>query len=397
MLVCVMHPPKSSSPPADEGRGGGRFDDRRGPPPPQRDRVVGGDLSYHSALGVANLLGQPAQPGMPADQITALLARKTRSELYDYLAQVQLLLRQNPHQARELLVGNPQLSKALFQMQVILGMVNNPLGDVAPKGIAPPNVFPSRHMDHGGPLPMEPLGPPLPQQHAPPQQPPVQYQPPPMQQQQPPMQQPYMQPPPQQANGYPGGPMQPAQPQMGYQPLPMQPVQQQPPYLPPEPLPQPMQPLPADPRLAAGGAQPVDPRRAPGAGVAPRPMISVAHAHAPPAPAPVAPPQQSAPAMGAGMTPEQQQGKLCLGACLVWWGHVTGPQRCTTLGQAAGLTALSCHQSSPAASYSTLACSTTPASDEPDAAADRAAAAGTEGPGPGPPAAAGRSCVRPTV
>eukprot|EP00887_Chlorella_sp_A99_P006185 scaffold3.g6185.t1 len=328
------------SKPRGGGDDRGRFDDRRGPPPPQRDRVVGGDLAYHSGLGVASLLGAPAAPGVPADQITALLARKTRSELYDYLAQMQGLLRQNPHQARELLVGNPQLSKALFQMQVILGLVGNPLGDVAPKGIAPPSVFPSRH-GHGalepgppgGPEPAPPMGQgpqpmgqgPLPGIKPPPMgqgPPPMGYQgAPPMQAAALPMQPPpYMQPPPQQANGYQPPPMQQVPPPMGgYQPAPMQ---QQPQYLPPEPLPpavpmapptQPMQPLPADPRLGTA-APPVDPRRAPGTGVAPRPMVSLAHAQhaAPPAQQPAPVPAQAPPAapVGAGMTPEQQQALL---------------------------------------------------------------------------------------
>lgn len=78
------------------GSGGGGFDGLRGGGPggpgdrAQRDRVVGGDLSYHSALGVASLLGQPAAPGTAADAITVLLARKTRGEMYDYLAAVRL-------------------------------------------------------------------------------------------------------------------------------------------------------------------------------------------------------------------------------------------------------------------------------------------------------------------
>ena len=35
------------------------------------------------------MLGQPAAPGAPADALTMMLARKTRSELYDYMAQMQ--------------------------------------------------------------------------------------------------------------------------------------------------------------------------------------------------------------------------------------------------------------------------------------------------------------------
>jgi cleavage stimulation factor subunit 2 len=83
-----------------------------------RDRVVGGDLAYHASHGVAALLDAPLPAGVPADGITHLLARRSRAELYDYLAQMKGLLQRNPAQARQILVDNPQLAKALFQMQV---------------------------------------------------------------------------------------------------------------------------------------------------------------------------------------------------------------------------------------------------------------------------------------
>ena len=94
------------------------------------------------------LLGQaPKQGGGSADALTVLLARKTRSELYEYLVQMQSLLHQNPQQARQVLLDNPQLARALFHMEIILGMVSNPLGDIAPKGVAPPGILPPKHFD----------------------------------------------------------------------------------------------------------------------------------------------------------------------------------------------------------------------------------------------------------
>jgi hypothetical protein len=108
-----------------------RFDDRGGPGRrPMRDRVVGGDLAYHASHGVAALLDAPLPPGAPADALTHLLARRSRAELYDYLAQVQGLLQRTPGQARQLLLDNPQLTKALFQMQV---------------GLAPAGCWPQQH------------------------------------------------------------------------------------------------------------------------------------------------------------------------------------------------------------------------------------------------------------
>lgn len=117
----AFHPP--SLPPEFDDRGPPpRFDDRGGPGGmgrrPMRDRVVGGDLAYHASHGVAALLDAPLPPGTPADSITHLLARRSRSELYDYLAQMQGLLQRNPAQARQILADNPALTKALFQMEV---------------------------------------------------------------------------------------------------------------------------------------------------------------------------------------------------------------------------------------------------------------------------------------
>lgn len=107
-----------------------------------RTKLVGGDLAYHSSQGMNILLGQDPTPNAPADQLTKMLARKARSELYEYLAQMQSLLHQNPQQARRMLVDNPQLARALFHMEIILGMVSNPMGDIAPKGVAPPGLLP---------------------------------------------------------------------------------------------------------------------------------------------------------------------------------------------------------------------------------------------------------------
>jgi hypothetical protein len=39
---------------------------------------------------------------------------------------VQTLVQQNQQQARQVLMANPQLTKALFQAQIMLGMVRPP-------------------------------------------------------------------------------------------------------------------------------------------------------------------------------------------------------------------------------------------------------------------------------
>ncbi|KDD74392.1 hypothetical protein H632_c1346p0, partial [Helicosporidium sp. ATCC 50920] len=159
---------ETNAPPPPRGGGGGfgggpspgSFDDRGGPGAgvrggsqamANRSRVVGGDLAFHSALGVSSLLGQDPSAPPRADALTQLLARKTRSELYVVLAQMQSLLLQNPQQARGILLQNPVLARCLLQIQVILGYVGNPLGDVAPKGCAPSNTMPgSGRWNEGG-------------------------------------------------------------------------------------------------------------------------------------------------------------------------------------------------------------------------------------------------------
>ncbi|KAK2078815.1 hypothetical protein QBZ16_003655 [Prototheca wickerhamii] len=133
--------------------GPGGFD--RAPPggmgrPSNTSRVIGGDLAYHSALGASQLLGGGLSPGDPADALTKLLARRSRQELYGLLAQVQAFARRDRQAARDLLVANPALCRALFQSQIILGYISNPRGDVAPKGIAPPGTMPGRGFPGGG-------------------------------------------------------------------------------------------------------------------------------------------------------------------------------------------------------------------------------------------------------
>ncbi|CAN8234969.1 unnamed protein product [Cochlearia groenlandica] len=59
------------------------------------------------------------------------LAGMTKSQLYDIMSQMKSLIDQNNEQAREILIRNPILTKALFQAQIMLGMVQPP--QVIPK------------------------------------------------------------------------------------------------------------------------------------------------------------------------------------------------------------------------------------------------------------------------
>ncbi|KAK4775373.1 hypothetical protein SAY86_010308 [Trapa natans] len=51
------------------------------------------------------------------------LAGMSKNQLYDIMSQMKTLIEQNERQARQILIQNPVLTKALFQAQVMLGMV----------------------------------------------------------------------------------------------------------------------------------------------------------------------------------------------------------------------------------------------------------------------------------
>ncbi|KAL2631906.1 hypothetical protein R1flu_016592 [Riccia fluitans] len=69
----------------------------------------------------------PLVPGNAAvagpDALTNHLAGMSKYQLYEIMSQMKIMIQQNQQQARQILVSNPQLTKALFQAQIMLGMV----------------------------------------------------------------------------------------------------------------------------------------------------------------------------------------------------------------------------------------------------------------------------------
>ncbi|KAJ1437918.1 Transcription termination and cleavage factor, C-terminal domain [Sesbania bispinosa] len=63
--------------------------------------------------------------------LSANLAGMSKNQLYDIMSQMKNLIEQNQQQARQILIQNPMLTKALFQAQIMLGMVQSP--QVVPK------------------------------------------------------------------------------------------------------------------------------------------------------------------------------------------------------------------------------------------------------------------------
>ncbi|KAM7268442.1 hypothetical protein ACFE04_010608 [Oxalis oulophora] len=59
--------------------------------------------------------------GLPSN-----LASMSKNQLYEIMSQMKSLVEQNEQQARQILIQNPPLTKALFQAQIMLGMVQPP-------------------------------------------------------------------------------------------------------------------------------------------------------------------------------------------------------------------------------------------------------------------------------
>ncbi|KAF7819877.1 cleavage stimulating factor 64 isoform X2 [Senna tora] len=60
------------------------------------------------------------------DGLSANLAGMSKNQLYEIMSQMKSLIEQNQQQARQILIQNPMLTKALFQAQIMLGMVQPP-------------------------------------------------------------------------------------------------------------------------------------------------------------------------------------------------------------------------------------------------------------------------------
>lgn len=69
--------------------------------------------------------------------LSANLAGMSKNQLYDIMSQMKNLIEQNQQQARQILIQNPMLTKALFQAQIMLGMVQSPQAVPKVQPVAP--------------------------------------------------------------------------------------------------------------------------------------------------------------------------------------------------------------------------------------------------------------------
>ncbi|KAF1872763.1 hypothetical protein Lal_00016600 [Lupinus albus] len=63
---------------------------------------------------------------MSGEGLSANMAGMSKNQLYHIMSQMKNLIEQNQQQARHILINNPLLTKALFQAQIMLGMVQSP-------------------------------------------------------------------------------------------------------------------------------------------------------------------------------------------------------------------------------------------------------------------------------
>ncbi|KAM7511297.1 hypothetical protein LguiB_010172 [Lonicera macranthoides] len=85
-------------------------------------RALGGAQTAISNFSENGL--QSHQPVLGTDPLTLQLAKMSRNQLTEILSEIKVMAMQNKELARQLLLATPQLPKAIFQVQIILGVVS---------------------------------------------------------------------------------------------------------------------------------------------------------------------------------------------------------------------------------------------------------------------------------
>lgn len=84
--------------------------------------VMAGVLGGSQVGSIINQNGLQSQSVLGNDPLTLHLAKMSRNHLNEIFSELKGMCTQNKEQARKLLLSSPQLSKALFQAQIMLGM-----------------------------------------------------------------------------------------------------------------------------------------------------------------------------------------------------------------------------------------------------------------------------------
>ncbi|PSS17431.1 Cleavage stimulating factor like [Actinidia chinensis var. chinensis] len=85
--------------------------------------VMTGVLGGAQGSRELNQNGLQGQPASYSDPLTLHLAKMSRNQLNEVMSELKVMATEKKDQARQLLLANPQLPKALFQAQIMLGMV----------------------------------------------------------------------------------------------------------------------------------------------------------------------------------------------------------------------------------------------------------------------------------
>ncbi|KAG6398183.1 hypothetical protein SASPL_139638 [Salvia splendens] len=95
--------------------------------------VMAGALGSAQTASIPNQIGLQNPSLLGGDPLTRHLAKMSRSQLTEVLSELKALATQNKEQARKLLLGIPNLSKAIFQVEIMLGVVS-------PQMLQTPNI-----------------------------------------------------------------------------------------------------------------------------------------------------------------------------------------------------------------------------------------------------------------
>ncbi|KAL6502507.1 hypothetical protein OROHE_024512 [Orobanche hederae] len=86
--------------------------------------VMAGALGSAQTINTLSQIGFQSRPLLGTDPLTHHLAKMSRSQLIEVMSALKAMATQNKEQARQLLLAIPNLSKALLQAQIMLGMVS---------------------------------------------------------------------------------------------------------------------------------------------------------------------------------------------------------------------------------------------------------------------------------
>ncbi|KAF7126646.1 hypothetical protein RHSIM_Rhsim11G0089600 [Rhododendron simsii] len=131
----------------EQGRGGPGMVANVGPQKQFGGPAIGGDSAFQQPIGLhvamaaatvmagvlggaqasreLNLNGLQGQAASYSDPLTLNLAKMSRNQLNEVMSELKVMATQSKEQAHQLLLASPMLPKALFQAQIMLGMVTS--------------------------------------------------------------------------------------------------------------------------------------------------------------------------------------------------------------------------------------------------------------------------------